>query len=74
MPTMGETLDLEELVITVYAALDDALAQAGIRAQAGKLVPRPGPAPDVDWSGSPYSGARKLLKRSELRLAARIAQ
>lgn len=48
MPRMDETLDLEDLVITVYAALDDALAQAGIRAQAGKLVVRPGPAPDVD--------------------------
>jgi len=48
MPTMREMLDLEELVITVYAALDDALAEAGITARAGKLVPRPGPAPDVD--------------------------
>ena len=48
MPTTDETLDFEELVITVYAALDDALAEAGLRAQAGKLVPRPGPAPEVD--------------------------
>jgi len=48
MPTTRETLDLEELVITVYAALDDALAEAGITARAGKLVPRPGPPPDVD--------------------------
>jgi len=48
MPRTEETFDLEELVITVYAALDDALAEAGIAAQNGKLVPRPGPAPDVD--------------------------
>jgi hypothetical protein len=32
----------------VYAALDDALAKAGVAARGGKLVPRPGPAPDVD--------------------------
>jgi hypothetical protein len=48
MPTSRETFDLEELVITVYAALDDALAEAGLGARNGKLVPRPGPAPDVD--------------------------
>jgi len=48
MPTTRETLDLEELVITVYAALDDALAEAGVITRDGKLVPRPGPAPDVD--------------------------
>jgi hypothetical protein len=48
MPRRRETLDLEELVITVYAALDDALAEAGVIAQRGKLVPRPGPAPEVD--------------------------
>ena len=48
MPTTRETLDLEELVITVYAALDDALAEAGVIRRDGKLVPRPGPAPDVD--------------------------
>jgi len=48
MPTTRETLDLEELVITLYAALDDALAEANIVARDGKLVPRPGPAPDVD--------------------------
>jgi hypothetical protein len=48
MPTTRETLDLEELVITVYAALDDALAEAGLAARDGKLVPRPGPRPDVD--------------------------
>ena len=48
MPKRRQTLDLEELVITVYAALDDALAEAGVIAQQGKLVPRRGPAPEVD--------------------------
>jgi hypothetical protein len=48
MPTTHETLDLEDLVITVYTALDDALAEAKIAGRGGKLVPRPGPAPDVD--------------------------
>ena len=48
MPRTRETLDLEELVITLYAALDDALTEAGIATRDGKLVPRPGPAPDVD--------------------------
>jgi len=41
-------MSLEDLVISVYSALDDALAQAGIRAQNGKLIPRRGPAPEVD--------------------------
>ncbi|MCX5648190.1 MAG: hypothetical protein NTX40_03700 [Planctomycetota bacterium] len=45
MPTIRETLDLEDLVITVYAALDDALAEAGLVTRDGKLVPRPGPPP-----------------------------
>jgi hypothetical protein len=48
MPTTRETLDLEDLVITVYAALDDALREAGLAARDGKLVPRPGPPPEVD--------------------------
>jgi len=48
MPRVRETFDLEEWVITVYAALDDALKEAGVAARGGKLVPRPGPAPDVD--------------------------
>lgn len=48
MPTTRETLDLEDLVITVYAALDDALREAGLATRDGKLIPRPGPAPDVD--------------------------
>ena len=48
MPKTSETLDLEDLVITVYAALDDALAEAGLVARDGKLLPRPGPSPEVD--------------------------
>lgn len=48
MPKTRETLDLEDLVITVYAALDDALAEAGLVARDGKLLPRPGPSPEVD--------------------------
>jgi len=48
MSTIREAFDLEELVVTVYTALDDALAEAGLRARNGKLVPRPGPAPEVD--------------------------
>jgi hypothetical protein len=48
MSTIRETLDLEELVITIYSALDDALAEAKIVARDGKLVPRPGPPPEVD--------------------------
>jgi hypothetical protein len=41
-------VSLEDLVIAVYTALDDALAQAGIKAHNGKLIPRRGPAPEVD--------------------------
>lgn len=41
-------VDLEDLVIAVYSALDDALRQAGIKVKDGKLIPRPGRAPDVD--------------------------
>ena len=48
MPDREPTLDLEDVVITVYAALDDALAQSGILCHDGKLVARPGPAPEVD--------------------------
>lgn len=48
MSTIRETFDLEEWVITVYAALADALAEAGVGTRDGKLLPRPGPAPDVD--------------------------
>lgn len=48
MPKIEERFDLEDLVITVYAALDDALAEAGIAARKGKLLARPGPPPEVD--------------------------
>jgi hypothetical protein len=48
MPRVRETFDLEEWGITVYTALDDALKEAGVVTRDGKLLPRPGPAPDVD--------------------------
>ncbi|MBE3097309.1 MAG: hypothetical protein IMZ44_09305 [Planctomycetes bacterium] len=48
LSTIRETFDLEEWAGTVYAALDDALAEAGVGTRDGKLLPRPGPAPDVD--------------------------
>jgi len=38
MPRTEEQFDLEDLVITVYAALDDALAEAGVRARKGVTV------------------------------------
>jgi hypothetical protein len=41
-------LDLEDLVITAYAALDDALQHAGVTSEKGKLIPRSGPPPEVD--------------------------
>ena len=41
-------LTLEDTVLAVYCALDDALAQAKIRAHDGKLIPRRGPPPDID--------------------------
>jgi hypothetical protein len=41
-------LSLEELVVSVYAAMDDALGAAKVGCLGGKLIPRPGPAPDVD--------------------------
>ena len=41
-------LSLEEIVITVCSALDDALRQAKIPCHNGKLIPRSGPAPEVD--------------------------
>ena len=41
-------LSLEEVVIAVYSALDDALRQAKIPCHNGKLIPRSGPAPEVD--------------------------
>jgi hypothetical protein len=48
MPQVCEDLDLEKLVICVYSALDDALREAGVSCVNGKLVPRRGPAPEVD--------------------------
>lgn len=41
-------LSLEDLVVAVYCALDDALKQAGVPCVDGKLVTRPGTAPVVD--------------------------
>ena len=48
MPQVREELNLEQLVICVYSALDDALREAGVPCQDGKLIPRRGPAPAVD--------------------------
>jgi len=39
---------LEDLVVATYCALDDALSKAGISARKGRLIPRPGPPPEVD--------------------------
>jgi hypothetical protein len=39
--TIRETFGLEEWAGTVYAALDDALKEAGVVARGGKRVPRP---------------------------------
>ena len=47
MPTYS-ALSLEDTVTAVYCALDDALAEAKVECRDGKLVPRPGPAPDMD--------------------------
>jgi hypothetical protein len=41
-------IGLEDLALAVYAALDDALTEAGIIACDGKLIPRRGPAPEMD--------------------------
>jgi hypothetical protein len=43
-----EPLSLEDVVVAVYAALDDALTHAGIECRKGKLTARRGPAPEVD--------------------------
>jgi hypothetical protein len=48
MPKPQKTLSLEEVVIAVYSALDDALREAKIPCHNGKLIPRSGPAPEVD--------------------------
>ena len=42
------TPSLEDVVIAVYSAVDDALANAGIISHNGKLINRPGNAPKVD--------------------------
>ncbi|HUX01135.1 MAG TPA: hypothetical protein VMY35_09180, partial [Phycisphaerae bacterium] len=39
MPRTCETLDLEELVITLYAALDDALTEAGLAQRINRSEP-----------------------------------
>lgn len=41
-------LDLEDFVTALYAALDDALAEARVPCVEGKLIPRRGPPPEVD--------------------------
>lgn len=48
MPDTVADLSLEDLVIALYAAIDDALTLAGIVVRNGKVIPRRGPAPDVD--------------------------
>jgi hypothetical protein len=47
MPT-STALSLEDTVTAVYCALDDALAEAKVECRDGKLIPRRGPAPDMD--------------------------
>lgn len=42
------TPSLEDIVIAVYSAIDDALANAGITSHNGKLINRPGNPPKVD--------------------------
>lgn len=46
MPTQAP--DLEDIITAVYCALDDALAEAGLKCHDGKLIPRRGPAPEMD--------------------------
>ena len=48
MPDTAYQLELEDLVIALYAAIDDALADAGIAVKDGEVIPRRGPAPQVD--------------------------
>jgi len=42
------SFSLEDTILALYCAIDDALIQAGIPAHNGKLVDRPGPAPEFD--------------------------
>jgi len=44
----SKTLNLEDVVLAVYCAIDDALKECGIQAVNGKLLRRRGPAPEVD--------------------------
>ncbi|MFH1730800.1 MAG: hypothetical protein ABIF82_04010 [Planctomycetota bacterium] len=46
MPQVQEELDLEQLVICAYSALDDALREAGVSCLNGKLIPRRGASPE----------------------------
>lgn len=39
---------VEDTIVALYCAIDDALSLAGIRVRDGKLVHRPGPAPELD--------------------------
>ena len=48
MNAKPQVLSLEEVVISTYAAIDDALQEAGFSAQNGQLFPRRGPKPKVD--------------------------
>jgi len=41
-------VSVEDTITAVYCALDDALNEAGIVAQNGKLTHRPGPPPELD--------------------------
>ena len=41
-------LNLEDTVIAVYSALDDALQEAGVTCRKGRLIPRRGSVPEVD--------------------------
>lgn len=41
-------VSIEDTIIAVYCAVDDALHEAGIVARNGKLTDRPGPPPELD--------------------------
>ena len=41
-------VSVEDTITAVYCAIDDALSEAGIVAEDGKLTHRPGPAPELD--------------------------
>jgi len=48
MAASPTVLPLEDLVLALYCALDDALGKAGVAVDRGRLVPRRGPPPEVD--------------------------